>query len=100
MIVELVPPELSPFPERFPDFVRHFARRHHEFFGDRVTRVVGKGDGDLVVVMVEIDGKTGRHRFNTDILDAGLEAWDEVVAVMVATVQRDLGNVADGEAGA
>lgn len=97
MIIELVPPELAPFPAVFPDFVKHFARRHHEMFGDRVTRVVGRGDGEYVVVMVEIDGKTGRHRFGADILDAGVDAWDEITAVMVATVQRDLDNIADGE---
>lgn len=95
----MVPPELSPFPEQFPDFVRHFARRSYEVFGDRVTRVVGKGDGPTVVVMIEIDGnKMARHRFSGDMVDEGLEAWDEICVVLVSLVQRDLENVAEGEA--
>ena len=96
MIVELVPPELVPFPKNFPDFVKQFARRHYEVFGERVTRVVGRGDGDLVVVMAEIDGKTGRHRFGAGHLE-NRETWAEVIDVMIEIVQRDLDNIADGE---
>jgi hypothetical protein len=96
-VVELVPPELSPYPERFPDFVKHFARRHYEVFGDRLTRVVGRGEGPVVVVMAEIDGKTGRHRIPVGVLDADVEGWDEILVVMVAMVQRNLELIADEE---
>lgn len=95
--VDLVPSELSPYPERFPDFVKHFARRHYEVFGDRLTRVVGRGDGPFVVVMAEIDGKTSRHRIPVDVLDADLEGWDEILVVMVAMVQQNLEHIADAE---
>lgn len=95
--VELVPAELSPYPERFPDFVKHFARRHYEFFGDRLTRVVGKGDGDRVVVMAEIDGKTTRHRVPVGVLNADLEGWDEILVVMVSIAERNLEHIADEE---